>query len=111
MVERRSEARLLCADLVQVEWTEHSGRKRRTVANLEDISRSGAGLQVDTEIPLNTRVSIYLPNKHLTGVVRYCVFREIGYFTGVRFEEGQKWSERDYTPLHMFDPRKLVVED
>jgi len=111
MAERRSEPRLLCADLVQVEWTENTGRKRRTVANLEDISHSGAGLQVDMEIPLNTRVSICLPNKRLTGTVRYCVFREIGYFTGVHFEEGQKWSERDYTPLHLFDPGNLVEED
>jgi len=111
MAERRSEARLLCADLVQVEWTEVSGRKRRTVANLEDISRSGAGLQVDMEIPLNAQVRIYLPQKNLTGVVRYCVYREIGFFLGVQFVEGQKWSERDYAPLHMFDPRKLAAED
>ena len=108
MLERRAEPRMLCADLVDIRWKDKGGRSRRTVANLEDISLSGACLQMDIQIPLNSPVRINYPKGELTGVVRYCQFREIGYFVGVQFEPGSRWSQRHYKPLHLLDPRTLV---
>ena len=99
---------MLCADLVDVEWRDKNGRLRRTVANLEDISLSGACLQVDLAIPLQTNLRITYPRGELVGRVRYCVYREIGYFLGVEFEPGSKWSQRSFKPLHLLDPRRLV---
>ena len=107
-MERRIEPRMLCADLVDVRWKDKTGRSRRTVANLEDISLSGACVQVDTQIPLNTPVSITYPRGELSGIVRYCLFREIGYYIGIEFEPGIRWSQRSYKPLHLLDPRQLV---
>ena len=101
---------MLCADLVDVEWRDKSGRLRRTVANLEDISLSGACLQLDVAIPLKTNLRISYPGGELCGRVRYCVYREIGYFLGVEFEPGCKWSQRNYKPLHLLDPRCLVSQ-
>ena len=80
---------MLCADLVDVEWRDEGGRVRRTVANLEDISLSGACLQLDLAIPQHAGVKITYPNGELAGRVRYCVFREIGYFIGVEFDPGR----------------------
>lgn len=108
MQERRVEPRLLCADLVDVRWKDKSGRTRKGVANLEDISLSGACLQMDAPVPLHTCLLISVPNGELQGHVRYCVFREIGYFLGVEFEPGCKWSQRSFKPQHLFDPRRLV---
>jgi len=108
MRERRTEPRLLCADLVELEWKDKSGRTRRAVANLEDISLSGACLQMDSSIPLHTRVRISYVNGDLVGAVRYCVYREIGYFLGIQFDEGVRWSQRQFRPLHLFDPRRLM---
>ena len=108
MRERRSEPRLLCADLVEVDWTEASGRRRKAIANLEDISLSGACLHLDETIPLHTRVRISFSKGSLAGEIRYCVYREIGYFLGVQFEEGSKWSQRTFKPQHLLDPRRLV---
>ena len=110
MKERRNETRLLCADLVEVEWRDKNGRKRRSVANLEDISQSGACLQLDLAIPLQCPVRIRYERGDLAGVVRYCVYREIGYFLGVEFDAGQKWNERAFRPLHLFDPRRLAQQ-
>jgi hypothetical protein len=42
------------------------------------------------------------------GKVRYCVFREIGYFLGVEFEPGHRWSQKQFRPQHLLDPRRLV---
>ena len=108
MMERRVEPRLLCADLVDVQWKDQTGRIRRGVANLEDISLSGACLQVERPVALGTPFRITYPNGVLMGKVRYCVFREIGYFLGVEFEPGNRWSQRSYKPQHLLDPRKLA---
>jgi hypothetical protein len=43
------------------------------------------------------------------GIVKYCVFREIGYFLGVEFEAGTRWSQRHFRPQHLLDPRRLVT--
>jgi len=100
---------MLCADLVDIHWKDKTGRTRRGVANLEDISLSGACLQVDRPVPHGTTLQISYPNGELSGKVRYCVFREIGYFLGVEFEPGSQWSQRHYRPQHMLDPRRLTI--
>jgi len=109
MLDRRIEPRMLCADLVDIQWKDPTGRTRRGVANLEDISLSGACLQVDRPVPLNTVLRISYPNGELLGIVKYCVFREIGYFLGIEFEPGSRWSERHFRPQHLLDPRRLVT--
>ena len=109
MQEQRLEPRMLCADLVDVEWREGGGAKRKTVANLEDISLSGACLQVDIPIPLHAQVRIAHARGELTGRIRYCVYREIGYFLGVQFEPGCHWSRKNFKPQHLFDPRRLAI--
>ena len=108
MMDRRIEPRLLCADLVDVQWKDQTGRVRRSVANLEDISLSGACLQVDRPVPLGTPYRITYPKGVLVGKVKYCVFREIGYFLGIEFEAGSRWSRNDFRPQHLLDPRHLV---
>jgi hypothetical protein len=37
------------------------------------------------------------------------VYREIGYFLGIEFEPGCKWSARHFKPQHLLDPRRLVT--
>lgn len=108
MNERRIQPRMLCADLVNVQWRDDKDRTHRAVANLEDISLMGACLQLDQPIPLNTMVKIVVPNGQMMGHCRYCVYREIGYFIGIEFEPGTNWSRRNFKPQHMFDPRRLM---
>ena len=108
MMERRIEPRLLCADLVDIQWKDQSGRIRRDVANLEDISLSGACLQVERPVPLGTAFRITYPKGVLSGKVKYCVFREVGYYLGIEFAEGTRWSKQDFRPQHLLDPRSLV---
>ena len=109
MLNRRIEPRMLCADLVDIQWRDPTGRNRRGVANLEDISLSGACLQVERQVPLNSTIRIAYPSGELLGRVKYCVFRDIGYFLGVEFDPGNRWSQRSYRPQHLLDPRRLVI--
>ncbi len=107
-MERRSEVRMLCADMVEVSWAEDSGRARRAVALLEDIARSGACLQFEFPVPVGTDVRIQCPKETLEGTVRYCVYREIGYFVGVKFSPGFEWSRHQFEPEHLLDLEEMV---
>jgi len=109
MVERRLEPRLLCADLMDVHWKDKNGRLRKAVANLEDISLSGMCLQLDTPLPRETLLRIAHPKSRFQARVRYCVFRDTGYFVGVQFEPGTRWSVRRFRPKHLLDPRDLLA--
>jgi hypothetical protein len=110
MLERRIEPRLLCADLISVHWKDKSGRLRRATANLEDISLSGMCLQLDTPVPRETLLRIGVdPRNRFQARVRYCVFRETGYYLGVQFEPGFRWSQRRFRPKHLLDPRDLLA--
>jgi hypothetical protein len=108
MQERRSEIRMLCADMVEASWTEPTGKPRRMTALLEDISPSGACLQLDAAVPLGVMLHWKSPKQTFTGRVRYCVYREIGYFVGVEFGPKSRWSRRTYKPQHLLDLQKLV---
>jgi hypothetical protein len=108
MKERRIDTRLLCAELVQLTYRDESGRQRRRVANLEDISLCGVCLQLETRVPDGTRVVIRYGDGELVGVVRHCSFRDTSFFLGVQFEEGCRWSTKHFRPQHLLDPRELV---
>ena len=105
MVERRTELRMLCADVVYVHWKDETGTTRISLANLRDISPSGACLQLEAPIPLHSVIRIAYPKGELPGTVRYCVFREIGHFIGIEFEPGFRWSQHQFKPKHLLNPR------
>ena len=105
---RRTEARLMCADMVPVAWQDQSGKSRRSMGLLEDISESGACLQLDASVPLGAAIQWSSPTQEFSGRVRYCVYREIGYFVGVEFNPASKWSEESYKPQHLLDLEKLM---
>ena len=109
MDERRSEVRMMCADMVEVRWKDHSGGERGTTAILEDICSSGACLQMEEPIPLGVRIRWDEPKQAFQGYVRYCVYREIGYFVGVEFDASFKWSKKAFKPQHLLDLHALVA--
>lgn len=110
MQERRTDTRLLCADLVNLIWTDGMNRQHRRVANLEDISLCGLCLCAEVPLSEGTEVRVHYGDGELVGVVRYCIFRQIGYVLGVEFSEGCRWSTQHFRPQHMIDPRQLVQE-
>ena len=98
----------MCADMVEVRWKDRTtGKSRHATALLEDISASGACLQLETAIPAGVEIRWECPNHQFVGRVRYCTYREIGYFAGVEFEVGAEWSKQAYTPRHLLDLKRL----
>ena len=100
---------MLCADMVEVRWRERSGKQCQATALLEDISPLGACLQLEAPVPLGVEIAWDAPNQFFAGYVRYCVYREIGYFVGVEFGISTRWSKRSYKPQHLLDLERLAA--
>jgi len=98
--ERRNEPRSMCADLVKVRIGE-AGGVREEVANLEDISPSGACVQLEAAAREGADIEIVCSKCRLKGKVRYCRFVEIGYDVGVAFDKPGAWDGRQYIPKHL----------
>jgi len=105
----RAEIRMLCADMVQVCWKEPTGRKCKSTALLEDISSLGMCLQFEIPLSIGTHVDVHCPGNKLTGIVRYCVYREIGYFVGIELDSASRWSRQQFEPQHLLDLEDLVL--
>lgn len=104
MDEKRSVTRSLCADLMKLEWIDVSGAVTTTSAVLEDISPRGACLQVETPVPVDVPANL-IGGDHWNSpcTTLYCDFRDIGYFVGLEFLEGNRWSKHDFEPQHLLE--------
>jgi hypothetical protein len=100
---------MLCADLVYIYWKDQMEEARRSLGYLKDISPSGACLQLEVPILHDTAVRIAFPKGGLRGTVRYCIYREIGYFVGIEFDAECRWSRGQFQPQYLIDPRLLVI--
>jgi len=103
MKQRRESQRNMCAELVAIRWTDLDGCQRTEPATLEDISENGVCLHLEHLIEPDTEVSIVYPNGVFQGTVKYCTYEEIGYFLGVAFEEGYRWTKTDFQPSHLLE--------
>ena len=102
IVERRSEDRFMCSDLVKVR-IDDAAEPRELMANLEDISPSGACLQMEAAAREGTDIEIVCAGCRLKGKVRYCRYTELGYDVGVAFAERRSWDKRRYQPKHLLE--------
>jgi hypothetical protein len=102
MNDRRSEPRLMCAELVHV-VIEGDRATHGTVAVLEDISPSGACVQLERAARQGADVEIVCAKCRLKGKVRYCRFFQIGYDVGIEFDERGAWDQRQYEPDHLLE--------
>jgi hypothetical protein len=93
----------MCSELVRIVIPGAQSAAAESVANLEDISPSGACVQLEEAIPVGTDLEIVCSTCRLKGKVRYCRFVEIGYDVGVEFETRAAWDRRQFEPDHLLD--------
>jgi hypothetical protein len=44
-----------------------------------------------------------------TGWVTYCVYRDYGYFVGIRFSNETRWSSGVFEPQHLTNLEELIL--
>jgi hypothetical protein len=96
----------MCAHLVAVQMRDAAGT-HEVIANLEDISPSGACIQLETAAAEGADIEIVCAQCRLKGRVRYCRFVGIGYDVGVAFDEPESWTRERFEPEHLLQLPEL----
>ena len=101
--ERRIHSRFLCAELVRVVWEDPAGDSPVQLldAVLEDISAPGACVQLEEPLEVGSTVTLMIGDAAFGGHVAYSVFRDYGYFVGIRFSDETLWSSDTVIPEHL----------
>jgi hypothetical protein len=107
MADQRAEPRYLCSDLATLYWQESAQGEHKEAVVLENISASGACVQAESSVPENTSVRLVCGEAEFHGSVRFCYWRDDGYFIGIAFDADAKWSKAKFKPEHLLDPREL----
>lgn len=115
MSERRIESRYLCAALVTVDWVSineatNEQELRTEEALLEDISEIGGCVQLEGPVPLGSNIMLSIQDQRFVGRVCYCVYRDYGYFVGIRFSEETVWNQEKVVPNHLTNLHELAHE-
>ena len=105
MTEKRGEPRYMCSELVKILIRYDDQTVREAIANLEDISRSGACVQLDEAVRLGVDIEIACSTCRFKGKVSNCRFAGSLYDVGVTFDEPDTWDASRYEPAHL-----LLVE-
>ena len=92
----------MCSDLVKVRIEDAAGA-REEIANLEEISPSGACVQLETAAAYGADIEMICANCRLRGKVSQCRFTEIGYDVAIEFEQRQAWERTRFEPKHFLD--------
>ncbi|MDQ2775616.1 MAG: PilZ domain-containing protein [Acidobacteriota bacterium] len=97
MNDRRSQLRLLDAELVMITWQGHGGTCKQ-LGNVEDISADGMEVIVDHAFPSGTSVTISYGEGELTGVVTHHAAIEDRHFVGIEFIGNSRNSTLHFQP-------------
>jgi ribosomal protein L15E len=92
MGDRRFAIRIPRADHVDLYWQDQAGQTQQGVAQLADISRSGACVRAERPLRIGSALSLKYQNEDFPGTVRHCVRRGTGYLLGIEFQPGHRWS-------------------
>jgi PilZ domain len=103
MKQRRKLERNLCAEFITICWTDAEGNTRSELATLEDISATGACLQLEFPIPPDTEVSLQYPKGQYRGKIKYSAREQTGYIHGIEFHPPDRWSKADFEPSHLLE--------
>jgi hypothetical protein len=70
-------------------------------------------VQIEEHIPAGTSVSISaisVDEARFFGHVSYCVYRDYGYFAGIRLYDETRWSAGAFEPRHLTSLAALSLE-
>ena len=101
MAEKRSEPRYMCSELVNILIRHDDHTVQEAIANLEDISRSGACVHLEKAIRLGADIEIVCSTCRFKGKVRNCRFAGDAYDVGVVFDTPRAWDASQYEPAHL----------
>lgn len=86
MRDRRFEPRHVTHQPVELRWTEANGASPVCAGVLRDLSRSGARIESERPLRLQTAVRITLRDREASAQVRSCTRTENGFMLGLELD-------------------------
>jgi hypothetical protein len=90
--------RYLCSHLMTVRWEEGA-----IVANLEEISATGAVLESEVELPAGTTVELRSGATYFEGEIQKAEEHDFGWRITVELSPFTPWSVERFRPEHLLD--------
>jgi len=111
-----AENRYFCSNLVTVRLAEGEGTEHVLTGNLEEISTSGARLNVEEPVEYGQELRVVCAEDveawEFRGRVAKSDFdAQTGYHLSVDFDEGVEWAPGIYRPKHMMRADMLASDD
>ncbi|MBI3664890.1 MAG: PilZ domain-containing protein [Acidobacteria bacterium] len=103
-IERRRSPRYLCSHLVEIRHSDGRGGIHAVSALLEDVSREGAAVAVETPLEAGSVIELVAPGIRFQAEVRYSRRRERDFRLGLEFADSCRWDPDRWQPDHMFLP-------
>jgi len=88
MGDRRFEVRHDTAESVELRWVDAQGTARRCSGIMMNFSRSGARVDVESSIRVNTLVEITARDQKVVARVQWCIRRPPGHRVGLELADG-----------------------
>ncbi len=107
---KRSEPRFMCSESVNI-LVNDGGTLAEGLANLEDISPSGACVHLDEAIQVGANIEIVCSTCSFKGTVRNCRYTEAGFDVGMEFAKPKAWNLHRYEPKHLLLVATRVPEE
>jgi len=105
-----AENRHFCSNLVTVMLAGGEGNGHTLDGNLEEISSSGACLNVEEPIATGIGLRVVCGDREFPGRVVECRHDAVtGYHVSVSFDDGVEWSPEIYRPAHMVRAEALLA--
>jgi hypothetical protein len=86
MRDRRFELRHVTNQPVELRWTGADGSDQGCAGTMRDFSRSGARIELDRPVPVQTAVQVALGEQKLGTRIASCVRAKAAYLVGVEFD-------------------------
>src|SRR5260370_1341472 len=67
----------------------------------------GKFIALEIYTPNNASVRLVCGKAEFHGRVRFCYWRDDGYFIGIAFDARSKWSQEKFKPEHLLDPSEV----
>jgi hypothetical protein len=99
---KRSEPRFMCSEPVNI-LVNDGGILAEGIANLEDISPSGACVHQDEAVRVGADIEILCSTCSFKGTVKNCRYTVAGFDVGMEFTTPKTWN------LHRFEPKHLLL--
>ena len=92
----------LCSELVTVTYEDQPGEILQTIANLEEISATGAVVLLEERPTVGSTISLSIKGRDLFGVIQGRLHDAIlGWYTVVTFNAATLWNRDWMSPKHL----------